>query len=43
MRNTLARLLDAIFGPRCRYGCGQRVFDRDVAAHEHVDHGGDPA
>lgn len=43
MRKRLAQLLDAIFGSRCRYGCGTRVYPRDVAAHEHHDHAGDPA
>lgn len=31
----------AVFGPRCRYGCGQRIYPRDCDRHEALDHGGD--
>lgn len=36
-----ARFLDALLGARCRGGCGQRVFPRDVPDHERVEHAGD--
>ncbi len=31
----------AVFGHRCRYGCGQRVYPKDAALHEVTDHAGD--
>ena len=35
-------ITDHLFGPLCRYGCGQRVYvKRDRARHEHLDHAGD--
>ena len=44
-RETAARIADwvgtALFGPRCRYDCGQRIYPRDRAAHEGWDHAGD--
>lgn len=34
-------ILDRLLGPRCAYGCGQRLYPRDIALHEHYDHAGD--
>ena len=33
------RFLDALLGPRC--DCGTRVFPRDAADHERIEHAGD--
>lgn len=33
------RFLDALLGPRCR--CGERVFPKDAADHERIEHAGD--
>lgn len=41
MRSRLARWADLVWGERCRYGCGQRIFYRDRRAHEDTNHAGD--
>jgi len=41
MADRWNRFLNALLGPHCRYGCGQRVFPKDVASHESFDHAGD--
>lgn len=44
MKSSLAFLtvlLDALLGDRCRLGCGQRVYPRDIGWHEDIDHAGD--
>jgi len=41
MRARWANFLDGLLGPRCRLGCGQRVFPVDVRAHEDTNHVGD--
>ena len=42
IRELLAMTLDALLGRHCVYGCGQRVYPKDVAAHNHYDHAGLP-
>ena len=37
----IALFLDWLLGPRCDFGCGQRVFPRDRVAHYRFDHAGD--
>lgn len=39
--SALERFASALLGARCRLGCGQRVFPKDVAEHEHNQHAGD--
>jgi hypothetical protein len=38
---VLTRLLNALLGPRCALGCGQRVYPRDLERHLALDHAGD--
>lgn len=37
----IERLLTWLLGPRCPYGCGQRLYPKDHAGHVHYDHAGD--
>lgn len=37
----MTRLLDWLLGPRCPYGCGQRLYARDTDRHTWLDHAGD--
>jgi hypothetical protein len=39
VRRVTAHWLDVLLGERCV--CGERVFPRDVTAHELVEHAGD--
>lgn len=32
---------DALLGKRCRLGCGERVYPKDVKQHEADEHAGD--
>ena len=36
-----AVVANAVLGPRCRVGCGARVFPADIAWHEDREHAGD--
>jgi len=36
------RALDALLGPSCPYGCGERLFEKDRDRHFANDHAGDP-
>lgn len=37
----IARLVTALFGPRCALGCGQRVYADDLGQHLAIEHAGD--
>jgi hypothetical protein len=40
---VIARMLDALLGPRCPLNCGQRVYvAKDQTQHNHHYHRGDP-
>lgn len=30
-----------MFGPRCRWGCGERVHPANTVAHFQIEHAGD--
>ena len=35
------RTLTLLLGPRCGYGCGERVYAKDRSGHEYYEHAGE--